>query len=114
MNLQHNINANGRINPGSWTGSAPNVPHAFNNHDIRTIADETLPGDHHTVTFNLHGGTGSFPLTQTVPNNGTATAPTPDPTRSGYTFAGWYTAATGGVRFNFSTPITANTTIHAR
>ena len=45
MNLEHNINANGRINPRAWTNSAT-VPHVFNNHDIRTIAgegDETLP-----------------------------------------------------------------------
>jgi len=73
----------------------------------------TLPTDR-TVTFNLHGGTGNFPLTQIVADGGTATAPATNPTRPNYNFVGWYTAATGGTRFNFSNPITANTTIHAR
>lgn len=36
------------------------------------------------------------------------------PTRTGYTFAGWYTAPTGGVRYDFSTPVTAALTLYAR
>jgi len=36
LNNVHNINANGRINPGTWTGSDTGISHAFNNHDIRT------------------------------------------------------------------------------
>lgn len=43
----------------------------------------------YTVTFNLDGGfrTGGGELTQTVPNGGSATAPTV--TRNNYTFIGW-------------------------
>jgi len=73
-----------------------------------------IMGTDHTVTFNLHGGTGSFPLTQTVADGETATEPTSNPTRTGYRFVAWYTAETGGVPFDFSSPITASTTIHAR
>ncbi|MFC3927872.1 InlB B-repeat-containing protein [Streptococcus caprae] len=36
-----------------------------------------------------------------------------DPTRPGYTFAGWYTAETGGTEFDFSSVITKNTTLYA-
>jgi len=111
LNRTHNIEANGRINPGDWTGR-PDVPHAFNNNDIRTIS-EVIDLTYHNVTFNLHGGTGDFP-NQTVPNNGTATEPTTIPTLDNHTFVGWFTAATGGTAFNFYTPITTNTIIHAR
>ncbi len=37
----------------------------------------------------------------------------PTPTRSGYGFDGWYTAATGGTKITDSTKVTANTTIYA-
>jgi len=111
MNREHNLDANGRINPGSWTNSA-NVPHAFNNHDIRTPG-QGATHEYHTVSFNLHGGIGSFP-TQSVREGTTVTEPTTTPSRDGYMFAGWYTQPTGGARFNFNIPITANVTIHAQ
>ena len=37
----------------------------------------------------------------------------PTPTRSGYTFDGWYTAANGGTKITASTKVTANTTVYA-
>ena len=37
----------------------------------------------------------------------------PTPTRSGYTFDGWYTAANGGTKITDSTKVTANTTVYA-
>ena len=37
----------------------------------------------------------------------------PTPTRSGYAFDGWYTAATGGTKITDSTKVTANTTLYA-
>ena len=36
-----------------------------------------------------------------------------NPIRAGYTFAGWYTSATGGNRFNFNNRITADTELYA-
>jgi len=57
-----------------------------------------------TVTFNGNNGTpATQTVTQTVGNG--YILPSANPTRSGYTFAGWYTAQTGG------TQVTANTTV---
>jgi len=67
----------------------------------------------HTVTFNLHGGAGDFPA-QSVEDGGLAAAPTATPTRSGYRFIGWFTTATGDVEFDFETPITEDTVVHAQ
>jgi len=66
----------------------------------------------YTVTFDPNGGTPTPPA-QTVPYNGTAAKPT-DPTRTGYTFNGWYTSATDGTAYVWSTPVTANITIYAQ
>ena len=67
-----------------------------------------------TVTFNANGGsvsTGS----KTVTYAGTyGTLPTP--TRTGYTFNGWYTAASGGTKITNTSnvTITANQTLYAQ
>jgi uncharacterized repeat protein (TIGR02543 family) len=70
----------------------------------------------YTITFNADGGT---PAMQTK----TATGGTslgagnmpPDPTRSGYTFDGWYTDRNGGgPRFSGSIAISGNTTVYAK
>ena len=68
---------------------------------------------YHFVEFDMQGGAGGFPL-QTVADGDTAVEPATIPTRIGHTFVGWYTAETGGTRFNFSTPITDDTVIYAR
>lgn len=65
-----------------------------------------------TVTFNSHGGS-------TVPQRtiraGTALGALPtSPTRSGYTFAGWFTAATGDTQVNANNIVNSNVTYHAR
>jgi len=65
------------------------------------------------VDFDLMGGEdeADFP-TQSVRHGSTATNPYPTvPTRENYEFDGWFTAETGGVLFDFSTPILTGTTI---
>lgn len=67
----------------------------------------------YTVTFNPCGGSVS-PTTKSVSAGGTyGTLPTP--TRNGYTFDGWYTAASGGTKIESTTTvsITANQTLYA-
>ncbi|MDR0382196.1 MAG: S-layer homology domain-containing protein [Oscillospiraceae bacterium] len=63
------------------------------------------------MTFNSQGG--SAVAAQSVARNGTATRPA-NPTREGYTFAGWYTDAAGTTAYDFATPVTATTTLYAK
>ncbi len=65
----------------------------------------------YTVTFNSNGG--SAVTEQEVESGSTATKPD-DPTREGYTFAGWYKDENCSQSFNFTTDkITQNTTLYA-
>jgi len=43
-----------------------------------------------------------------------ATRPATNPTRADYDFDDWFTAETGGTAFDFNTPITGPTTVHAQ
>lgn len=67
---------------------------------------------YHTVTFEYNYSGGGTYRTVTVEHGKTVTSPT-SPTRSGYTFSGWYTAASGGSKFDFSTAITSDLTLYA-
>lgn len=64
-----------------------------------------------TVTFNANyeGGTNSV---VSVEKNQTVAKPT-NPTRTGYTFANWYTESACTTTFDFATPITADLTLYA-
>ena len=65
----------------------------------------------YTVTFDSNGG--STVASQSVVEGYKAIEPTA-PTKSGYTFGGWYSDAGLTLRFSFNTPITANITLYAR
>ena len=65
----------------------------------------------YTITFNANGGTVSPTSAKTGEDGKLASLPTP--TRTGYTFDGWYTAATGGTEVAESRVYTANATIYA-
>ncbi len=64
-----------------------------------------------TVTFNTNGG--SAVASQTVMYNTAAAKPT-DPTRSGYTFEGWYTDKALTTAYDFSTPVTVDLELYAK
>ncbi|MDR1953180.1 MAG: InlB B-repeat-containing protein, partial [Clostridiales Family XIII bacterium] len=68
----------------------------------------------YTVTYNVNGGNTLTTKTKTV-TYGAAYGTLATPTRTGHTFAGWYTAATGGTQITAATPvtITAAQTIYA-
>jgi len=66
----------------------------------------------YTVTYDSQGGTavGAQHVTLPATTVGIPTAPT----KSGYTFGGWYTGTGGtGTEFTASTPVTANITVYA-
>jgi uncharacterized repeat protein (TIGR02543 family) len=70
----------------------------------------------YTVTFNKNGGeTETSPITKTAGSGGNVcTLPTP-PTRSGYIFTGWNTAANGsGMAFTAATVVNADLTVYAQ
>ncbi len=67
----------------------------------------------YSVTFNANGGTGTVD-TQTVRTGFKASVPTQQLTRSGYTFAGWYTDVNGARKYDFETAVTGNVTLYAK
>ena len=79
---------------------------AFSSCDLFNKTPET-----HTLTLDTRGGSTIEPLS--VENGKTAQKPA-DPTREGYTFAGWYADEACTTEWSFETPITANTTIYAK
>jgi len=75
----------------------------------------------YTVTFNKNttdaGSTDASPLTKTVtwPATTVGTLPATEPTRTGYTFAGWDTAqGGGGSAFTATTQVTEPITVYAQ
>ena len=66
---------------------------------------------YYTLTYNANGGSVS-PASKSL-MNGVPYGTLPTPTRSGYTFDGWYTKASGGTKVSSSTKINGNTTIYA-
>jgi uncharacterized repeat protein (TIGR02543 family) len=64
----------------------------------------------YTITFNASGGSAASSIAAAY-NSAIGTLPAS--TRSGYTFGGWYTAASGGTRIATTTKVTANITYYA-
>ena len=65
----------------------------------------------YTLTYNANGGSVS-PKNKAI-KEGASYGSLPTPTRSGYTFDGWYTNASGGSKVSSSTKMTKDTTIYA-
>ncbi len=67
-----------------------------------------------TVSFDANGGDTSVASKEVI--YGEAYGDMPAPTRTGYTFNGWYTAATGGTKIEKTTTVTAaaNHTLYAQ
>lgn len=63
------------------------------------------------VKFNLNGGTGGNAKTQNVEEGKKASKPSKNPTKSGYTFVGWYL---DGKAYDFSTVVTKDITLTAQ
>jgi uncharacterized repeat protein (TIGR02543 family) len=67
----------------------------------------------YTASFVDYDGT-TVLLAETVAENETATAPDPEPTKTGYIFDGWYADADCTTPWDFATKISKTTTIYAR
>jgi uncharacterized repeat protein (TIGR02543 family) len=71
-----------------------------------------------TVTFNSGGGSSHEPVIRARDSTTTTiTITLPTPTRDGYIFNGWYSAAVGGIKYGdggSSYDVTANVTMHAQ
>ncbi len=68
----------------------------------------------YTVSFNINYTGGTNPESRSVTYDSTYGA-LPTPTRTGYTFLGWYTTATGGTKVESTTPVsrTVSHTLYA-
>ena len=72
---------------------------------------EPIPVTEYTITFNVNGGSGTIPSQTT---SGQKLSSLPTATHSGsYSFAGWYTAASGGTQITTAHVFSANTTVYA-
>lgn len=77
---------------------------------VSVTTDQTLYAhwtlNPYTVTLDANGGTVSDDSVTVTYSNGYGTLP--EPTRDGYTFLGWFTAADGGTEVTASTTVTTN------
>lgn len=95
------VNYSGYVEDGKW---------------VRTTSPTTLYAkwslQTYDVTFNLHSHGGAI-AKQEVESGEKATQPA-DPEEEDWRFLGWYKEESYANEFDFSTAITANTTIHAK
>ena len=79
--------------------------------DSDVTVDVTFTAKDYTVTYESNGGR-TVP-SQAVKYNETANKPA-DPTKSGCTFAGWYTEEKLTNKYDFAAPVTGNITLYAK
>jgi len=94
----------------TWGSSASDPTSEFRLYAMSGVL--TVPGEIEgfIVTFNSNGG--STVQTQLVDENATATEPA-DPTRTGYSFNGWFSDEALTLSYDFATPVTADITLYA-
>ena len=76
------------------------------------ITDTPTYTNTYTITLDAGGGTVTT-TSMTTGTDGKLTEALPTPTRDGYTFDGWFTAAEGGEKVTTDTVFNGNTTIYA-
>ena len=104
-----------------WTDGVDDTHYTNNPQPVVMISVKTLIAyftlKSYTVTWNANGGTVS-PASVTKTHGATlGTLPTPirnSTAEYSYTFAGWFTAVTGGTQITASTTVTGNVTYYAQ
>lgn len=94
-------------------GSATRAQIAALLHRFCAMLDSAETKDEYTVTFDYNYSDKGTYKTLTVANGKTVTAPK-SPSRTGYTFDGWFTKAEDGKEFDFDTEITKDITLYAQ
>ena len=107
-----NTNTNSSSTKTNTTNSITNSIIVSGNTDTNTNTNTsqstTVEKQKYTVSFDANGG--SSVASQTVTEGSVATQPT-NPTRSGYTFAGW---TLNGSTYDFNSAVTSNITLVAK
>ena len=103
------VNASGLV---TIVGEGSAVITATSNSNNSVKAECTITATYQTYTVTFMDGTTNAG-TQTVRKGATATRPT-NITKDGYAIEGWYTNSGLTTKFDFSTPITADTTLYAK
>ena len=103
-----------------WTDGVDDTHYANNPQPVVMLSVKTLTAyftlKSYTVTWNANGGTVS--PASTTKTHGSTLGTLPTPTRAStaeysYTFAGWFTAASGGTQISSTTTVTRNVTYYA-
>lgn len=81
-----------------YTASGANVYSVIVATDGSSVFPLSYDRNRYTVHFDANGGTLDSSLVKATVTYGSRYAVMPNPTRAGYTFAGWYTEARGGVQ----------------
>ncbi|PKU90478.1 internalin [Bifidobacterium pseudolongum subsp. globosum] len=95
---------------GTGTAYKPGAQYTLGSSDATLYAQWKL--NTYTVQFDGNGASTSVAPVQV--QHGKTIAQPDTPMNIGRAFAGWYTARTGGSRFDFKTPVTGNMTLYAR
>lgn len=103
-----------------WTNGVDDTHYTNNPQSVTMRSVKTLTAyftlKSYTVTWNANGGTVS--PASTTKTHGSTLGTLPTPTRAStaeysYTFAGWFTAASGGTQISTTTTVTGNVTYYA-
>ncbi len=92
----------------TFTGWSPAVPSTVPAADATYAAQWRI--NSYTVTFDAQGGAGGGTVAR---NHGAALGELPVPTRDGFSFDGWFTAASGGTEVSSATVITGAVMFYA-